>query len=224
MPSLLICFFSPTNYSRQPGKKVDLNRPGNQTDNTLQKNRPFRMDFDIQPVLENDRVILTPLAEKDFEDVYSAASDPKTWDQHPNKDRWRKEVFKNFFDGAMQSKGGYKIVDKATGETIGSTRYYDYDPSDNSILIGYTFFARPYWGRGMNRAVKTLMLDYIFQFVSRVDFHVGAENLRSQSSIGGLGIAKVNEKVVTYFGEKPKLNFVYSVTKDEWTKIRPIDA
>jgi hypothetical protein len=46
------------------------------------------MDFDIQLVLANDKAILYPLEENDFEDLYAVAADPKIWEQHPNKDRW----------------------------------------------------------------------------------------------------------------------------------------
>ena len=72
------------------------------------------MNFSIQPILENEQLILFPLQESDFEDLYQVASDPKIWEQHPNKDRWKKEVFRNFFDGAMQSKGAFRIVDKTS--------------------------------------------------------------------------------------------------------------
>ena len=174
------------------------------------------MAINTQPTLENEKVILYPLQEKDFEDLYGAASDPKIWEQHPNKERWQREVFKNFFQGAIDSRGAFKIVDKATGNTIGSTRFYDYNEKENSILIGYTFYAVQYWGKGYNHLVKTLMLDYIFQFVSIVNFHIGAENIRSKISISRLGVKKVGEQEVTYFGEQPKLNFVYSITKEEW--------
>src|SRR5690349_13961787 len=130
------------------------------------------MRFDIQPVLENDKVILYPLQAEDFEALYNVASDPGIWEQHPNKDRWKKEVFQTFFNGAIQSKGAFKIVDKGTMEIAGSTRLYDYNEEENSILIGYTFFARRFWGKGINRSVKTLMLDYVFRFVSKVYFHI----------------------------------------------------
>lgn len=63
------------------------------------------MRINTQNILENDQVILYPLQEQDFEEVYKVASDPEIWEQHPNKDRWQKEVFKNFFKGAMQSNG-----------------------------------------------------------------------------------------------------------------------
>lgn len=174
------------------------------------------MDFDIQCILENDEVILYPLREQDFEGLYAVSADPEIWEQHPNKDRWKKEVFKTFFDGAILSKGAFKIIDKCNGNTIGSSRFYDYNEAESSILIGYTFFATQYWGKGINRSVKTIMLNYIFQFVSKVYFHIGADNVRSQIAISRLGTTKVREQEVTYDGEQPKLNYVYSLTKEEW--------
>ena len=98
------------------------------------------MNFDIQPTLENELVILQPLHENDFEELFLAASDPKVWEQHPNKNRWKREIFQTFFDGAIESKGAFKIIDKATQQAIGSSRYYDFDETDSSILVGYTFY------------------------------------------------------------------------------------
>lgn len=174
------------------------------------------MEFNIQPFLENETFMLQPLLEQDFKVLYNVAADPKIWEQHPNKDRWKEDVFQNFFTGAIQSKGAFLIIDKATGDVAGSTRVYDYDETDNSILIGYTFYATRYWGKGINSSVKKMMLDYLFQFVSKVSFHIGASNIRSQIAIGRLGARKVTEQEVTYFGESPKLNFVYAIESEEW--------
>jgi len=175
------------------------------------------MNFSIQHPLENERAILYPLNESDFDLLYAIASDPAVWEQHPNKDRWKKEVFHVFFDGAMQSKGAFKIMDKNTGKIAGSTRFYDYDEAESRIFIGYTFYGKEYWGTGFNTSVKRLMLSYIFQYVDQVCFHIGAYNIRSQIAIERLGAVKTGEQEITYFGEMPKLNFVYSITKSENT-------
>lgn len=174
------------------------------------------MTVDIQPTLENDQVLVLPLQATDFEALYDAASDPQVWEQHPNKNRWKREVFGTFFDGAMQSQGAFKVVDKSTGSVIGGTRFYDYNAANQSIFIGYTFYAVAYWGKGINHAVKTMMLNHIFQWVSTVYLHIGAENIRSQKAISRLGAEKIGEEEVTYFGESPKLNFVYEISKEKW--------
>lgn len=169
--------------------------------------------FSIQTPLENERALLVPLVEADFDDLYTIASDKKVWEQHPNKDRWQETIFRTFFEGAMQSKGAFKIIDKETDLVAGSTRFYSYNEEDNSIQIGYTFLATQFWGTGLNPAVKKLMLAYAFQFVDRVYFQVGAGNLRSQIAVSRLGATKIAEQEVAYFGEQPKLNFVYELKK-----------
>lgn len=174
------------------------------------------MNFSIQPILENDYVKLIPLQENDFEQLFSVASDPLVWEQHPNKDRYKRDVFERFFEGAIESGGAFKIIEKNTGEIAGSTRFYNYNATDNSIFIGYTFYARKFWGSKMNPQVKKLMLDYIFQFVDKVNFHVGKDNLRSQKAMEKLGAKKVDEVIVAYYGEPDRLNVVFEILKTDY--------
>ena len=169
--------------------------------------------MNVQATLENENVKLVPLNPNDFEELFSVASDPKIWEQHPNKDRYQREVFEKFFQGAIESKGAFKIMDKSSNEVAGSTRFYDYNPKENSIFIGYTFYATKFWGSKLNPQVKKLMLDYIFQFVDKVNFHVGKNNIRSQKAMEKLGAKKVDEVNVAYFGEPEKLNVVFEIDK-----------
>lgn len=174
------------------------------------------MNFSVQPDLENENVKLIPLNQADFEGVFAVASDPLVWEQHPNKDRYQREVFENFFKGAMESGGAFKIVDKESNEIAGSTRFYDFNPEDNSIFIGYTFYGRKFWGSKLNPQVKKLMLDYIFQFVDKVHFHVGKDNLRSQKAMEKLGAKKINEVNVAYAYEPERLNVVFEIIKSDY--------
>lgn len=169
--------------------------------------------MNVQATLENENVKLVPLNPNDFEELFSVASDPKIWEQHPNKDRYQREVFEKFFQGAIESKGAFKIMDKSSNEVAGSTRFYDYNPKENSIFIGYTFYATKFWGSKLNPQVKKLMLDYIFQFVDKVNFHVGKDNIRSQKAMEKLGAKKVDEVNVANVGESEKLNVVFEIDK-----------
>lgn len=172
--------------------------------------------FESQPSLENEFVKIRPLKQSDFEELYTVASDPLIWEQHPNPDRYKREVFEIFFKGAIESGGAFIIFDKQTNEVIGSSRYYDYNPNNKFILIGYTFFARSHWGSKYNPALKHLMIQYAFQFVDAVIFHIGANNIRSQKAIERLGASKIDEIEVKYYGEETKLNFVYEINKNSW--------
>lgn len=174
------------------------------------------MNFSIQQELSNDNVILKPLYTNDFEDLFSQAADEEVWNQHPNKNRYKREVFENFFDGAIESNGAFAIIDKVSNKMIGSTRFYDYDAEENSIFIGYTFYGKNYWGKNYNSQVKKLMLNYIFQYVDVVKFHVGSENIRSQRAMDKLGAENLGQIEVAYFGEEPKTNIVYRIKKEDF--------
>ncbi|MCC6287538.1 MAG: GNAT family N-acetyltransferase [Chitinophagaceae bacterium] len=165
--------------------------------------------------LQNNLVQLVPLHKDDFEKLYDVASDPLIWEQHPSNDRYKRDVFQLFFDGAVDGDTAFLIVDKATGNIIGSTRYYDYKPGNSSIAIGYTFLAKAYWGGKYNQSCKKLLLDYAFQFVDKVYFHVGATNTRSQLAIQKTGGIKVNEVDFDHYGKK-LLHFEYMIRKGDW--------
>jgi RimJ/RimL family protein N-acetyltransferase len=165
-----------------------------------------------QPILQDDSVILTPLRSEEYEELLSVSCDPLIWAQHPNPDRWKREVFRTYFEGALASGGAFMIRNKPNGTAIGSTRFYDHDPDASEIKIGYTFFSRDHWGRGTNQRVKRLMLDYAFQHVKQVIFHVGADNLRSRIAMQRLGAQLIGELEVAYFGEPPKKNVVFRIT------------
>lgn len=174
----------------------------------------------LQPTLSNEQVILKPLREKDFDELYQIASDPEIWTQHPNPDRYKKDVFKTYFDGAMASGGAFLITDRESGSVAGSSRYYDYNQADNSIFIGYTFYSRKFWGSKLNPQVKKLMLDYIFNYVDLVKFHVGAENWRSRTAMERLGADNKGELSVAYHGEANKTNVEFWITTENRMKNR----
>ena len=174
--------------------------------------------FNLQPTLSNEFVKLVPLKEEDFEVLYKVASDPLIWEQHPNKNRWQREVFQNFFKGAIESKGAFLIYNAKTNEAIGSSRFYDWNTEKSNVSIGYTFFARSHWGGKYNPSCKHLMMQHAFKYVDSVIFHIGADNIRSQKAILKLGAIKIAEEKIAYYGEDTKLNFVYQINKENWTK------
>lgn len=172
--------------------------------------------INFQPLLSNELVKARPLLQSDFDDLYRAASDPLIWEQHPNKNRYQLADFKNYFKGGIESGGALLVLDAETKEIIGSSRYSDYVAETNTVSIGYTFFTRKCWGKGYNQALKQLMLDHIFQFVQQVTFYIGAVNKRSQISIEKIGAIKTGEIEMAYYGEPAKLDFIYTIKKDQW--------
>jgi len=167
------------------------------------------MPFELQPTLTGSLVELRPLREEDFEALYAVASDPLIWEQHPISDRYKKEVFRGFFDEAMESGGAFVVIDRANGRIIGSSRYFGYDEARGEIEIGWTFLARAYWGGAYNREMKQLMLRHAFRFVDTVVFLVGPTNWRSQRAMEKIGGVRTDR----HFERAGRDHVVFEITK-----------
>jgi N-acetyltransferase len=169
------------------------------------------LPFDLQPVLTGELLELSPLRDQDFSALYAVASDPLIWEQHPQPERYKEPVFREFFRGAMESGGAFLAIDRKDGRVIGSSRFHGYDEENGEIEIGWTFLARSHWGGTYNRQMKRLMLDHAFRFVHRVIFLVGPNNRRSQKAmekIGGVSLGlrpdpQRGEPVMVYVMTRP---------------------
>ncbi len=167
----------------------------------------------LQPTLSNEFVQIVPLVSSDFDELFIIASDKLLWEQHPEKDRYKEDIFLKFFQDAIDSKSAFKIIDIKNGNTIGSTRFYLYNESEKSVAIGYTFIDRNYWATPYNRALKNVMINYAFQFVENIIFHVGDTNFRSQKAVEKLGALHTE----TFLDkETGRTHVTYTLTKESW--------
>ncbi len=173
---------------------------------------PSDMSFNLQPTLKGHHLELRPLRQDDFDSLFTVASDPLIWEQHPDNDRYQEKVFKEFFRGAIDSGGAFLATSKE-GRAIGSSRFHGYDKDRSEIEIGWTFLARSHWGGIYNGEMKRLMLDHAFQFVKNVIFVIGAQNLRSQKAIEKIGGVRIESKL-----DRGREKVVYQITASTLTK------
>jgi len=166
------------------------------------------MPFDLQPILKGELLALRPLRPEDFDELYAVASDPLIWEQHPANDRYKEEVFREFFRKALESGGALIAIDSKDGRVIGSSRFFGYNEAESEIEIGWTFLARSHWGGVYNGEMKQLMLRHAFQFVENVVFLVGPQNLRSQRALEKIGAVCVGSRV----NAEGVDSFVYQIT------------
>ena len=123
----------------------------------------------------------------DADDLFAIASDPLIWEQHPVKDRYKPQVFSAFFRESLTSQSALVAIDCKDGRIIGSSRFHGYNAQAGEVEIGWTFLARSYWGGKYNGEMKQLMLRHALQFVDRVIFLIGPQNIRSQKAIEKVG-------------------------------------
>ncbi len=170
-------------------------------------------DFELQPHLVGELLELRPLSPEDWESLFAVASDPLIWEQHPAHDRYQEEVFRDYFREALASGGAFVVIDRKTQKTIGSSRYFGFDPGKREIEIGWTFLARSYWGGKYNAELKRLMLDHAFRFVETVAFLVGVTNVRSQKAVEKIGGVMTRRRKKTGPDGRTVENVVYQIKK-----------
>ena len=169
--------------------------------------------FDLQPHLIGDLLELRPLAPEDWPALSRAASDPLIWEVHPASDRWKEDVFREYFRDGLASGGAFVVIDRGTGAVIGSSRYSNYKPADSEIEIGSTFLARSHWGGLYNGEMKRLMLDHAFRFVETVVFRIGTTNLRSRRAIEKIGgVLTARREIVNLHGRVVE-HVVYAIVR-----------
>ena len=172
--------------------------------------------FELQPQLFGNLLELRPLRLEDWKSLFAVASDPLIWEQHPAHDRYKEDVFREFFREAMESRGAFVVIDRKTQEIIGSSRYFGFQPERSEIEIGWTFLARSYWGGKYNGELKRLMLNHAFRFVKSVAFIIGATNFRSQKAIEKIGGVMTERREKTGSSGN-SVELVYKITRQTVT-------
>lgn len=171
---------------------------------------------DLQPTLVGENLLLRPLTEADWEAMYAVASDPMLWEVHPASDRYKEPVFREYFAGAMASRGALAVIERATGGVIGGSRYANFVADRNEIEIGWSFLARNYWGGAYNREMKSLMLTHAFRFFDSIRFNIGATNVRSRRAVEKIGARLDGEYIPeAIIGVPPVLHVIYRLNREQ---------
>lgn len=148
----------------------------------------------MNPVrLESPYVTLEPLELAHIAPLERAAADGDLWNlwftSVPDQGRMT-----DYVEAALrgQEEGRmlpWAIRENATGEIVGTTRYYDIVDDPSRLAIGYTWYARRWQRSHVNTASKHLLLSNAFQNVGAVavEFHTDAYNQDSQRAIEKLG-------------------------------------
>jgi RimJ/RimL family protein N-acetyltransferase len=177
---------------------------------------------DWQPVLEGERLILRPLREDDWDALFAVASDRELWAGHPAHDRWQEPVFRAYFDNALRNAGALAVIDKASGQIVGASQFYDYQPDEDgrgpSVEIGFTFLARSHWGGTTNREMKRLMLAHALGQVNYVRFRVGENNVRSRTAMTRIGGRLTDRTQVETKAGQPSTNVYFEIDRDGFAR------
>lgn len=177
-------------------------------------------------ILEDERVILRPLTETDYENLLPFALNEKGLWFYSLVRPEGEDGLKNYINIALNEKVAGKefpfiVFDKKTNEYAGSTRFYDINFPYKTIQLGYTWYGKKFHGTGLNKHCKFLLLQFAFETLGmeRVEFRADARNERSIAAMKSIG-CKVDgilrSNMPTMEGHVRRDSIVLSILKDEW--------
>ncbi|WP_049623356.1 GNAT family N-acetyltransferase [Frateuria defendens] len=117
----------------------------------------------------------------------------------------------------------FAVREKASGEIVGTTRYYDFVPELPRVAIGYTWYAKRWQKSHLNTACKRLLLGHAFEALDcvAVEFHTDHRNLDSQRAIERLGAHR--DGVLRAHKRRPdgslRDTVCYSILAGEWPDV-----
>jgi RimJ/RimL family protein N-acetyltransferase len=176
-------------------------------------------------VLEDERVLLRPLVQDDYQFLLPfALNEPEIWKyflQNPAGS----EGIKDYIDTTLKNKAEKKeypfiVFDKENNSYAGSTRFYDIQQQNNTAQLGYTWYGRQFQRTGLNRHCKFLLLQFAFEEwnMGRVEFRADANNSRSIEAMKAIGCTVegiLRSHMPTYEGTR-RNSIVLSILQNEW--------
>jgi N-acetyltransferase len=176
-------------------------------------------------ILENDVVLLRPLVENDYEHLLPfALNEPELWKFSlisPAGASGMKEYIAAALDGRANGvEYPFIVFDKRTLQYAGSTRFYDIQLHNQSMQLGYTWYAKAFQGTGLNKNCKLLLLQFAFETLGleRVEFRADNNNERSKAAMRSIGCIEegvLRSHVATYTSIR-RNSIILSILKDEW--------
>lgn len=118
----------------------------------------------------------------------------------------------------------FVLIEQASGDVVGSSRYSDIQWQYRNCELGYTWIAPAKQGSGINVESKYLMLRYIFEeqgFV-RVQIHTDMRNTQSQEAIKRLGATceGVMRRHMINKNGYIRDSMIFAITDLDWPRVK----
>ncbi len=181
--------------------------------------------FETQPVLENERVLLRPIREDDFDNLLPfSLHEPDIWKYglitaagEENLRKYLGDAVKNMND---KKEYVFIVFDKKANRYAGSTRFYDIQQGFLTTQLGFTWYGSEFQRTGLNRHCKLLLLTFVFEQweLERLEFRAHSKNERSITAMKAIGCVVegiLRSQMPTVDGSR-RDSIVLSILKDEW--------
>jgi putative acetyltransferase len=173
--------------------------------------------------LETQRLILRPFEEKDLEDFYEYARNPKIgpnagWPPHKSPEV-SQEILKHF----IENDEVWALVWKEKNKVIGSVGLHQDQlrTAPDVIMLGYVL-SEDYWGRGIMTEAAKAAINYAFETmnISLLTIHHHTDNIRSKRVIEKCGFVYEGtlRRCKQIFDGTIHDLACYSISREEWMR------
>lgn len=183
----------------------------------------------IAPVtLEGRHVRLEPLSRAHRDALIAVGLDEELWRWIPDPVRTPQEMAA-YLEIALadQARGvslPFAIVEKKSGQVIGSTRYANIERAHRRVEIGWTWVARQWQRTAANTECKYLLLRHAFETLGsmRVELKTDSLNEKSRNAILRIGAKQegvFRNHMITASG-RIRHSIYFSIIDSEWPEVK----
>ena len=175
--------------------------------------------------LEDERVLMRPLTMNDYQNLLPfALHQPQLW-KYSIASVAGEIGMKQYIADALKARNEdkeYPFItwDKKTGQYAGCSRFYDIQPANQTLQVGYTWYGEEFQRTGVNRHCKFLLLSFAFEDmnIERVEFRADANNERSINAMKAIGCIPegILRSNVPLANGGRRDSIVLSILKEEW--------
>ncbi|MEQ5835890.1 GNAT family protein [Marinobacter sp. NFXS9] len=178
--------------------------------------------------LTNQTASLVPMASEHRDALVEAAGDGRLWELWftgaPSADTVDTYIEQALKDKAAGRALPFVVIENASGDVIGATRYCNAEPDHQRVEIGYTWYAQRAQRTSVNTECKQLLLTHAFEQLNAiaVEFRTHWHNEASRRAIARLGAKQ--DGVLRNHRIEPdgayRDTVVFSILESEWPTVR----
>ncbi len=173
----------------------------------------------LEPIRRDHAQLFWDVAKNDLDDIFR-------WIPYAMKTRedFEKLVDKAFAEQQRGESVVFATVERASGKTLGSTRFMNVDRVNKRVEIGSTWIA-PAWQRtAVNTEAKYLMLRHAFEVWGciRVELKTDGMNQQSRNAIARIGAKEegtLRRHLLTWSG-RVRDTVYFSILDNEWPDVK----
>lgn len=179
--------------------------------------------------LTGKHVRLEPLELCHISDLFGVSGDDRIWRFMPAPTPHSVEDTAVWVKGALQAAASgsqipFVIRSTNANRLVGSTRYLDIQPDNNTLEIGWTWIAPDFQRGPINTEMKYLMLEHAFERfgVVRVALKTDGRNEQSQRAIERLGAHREGtlRRNRRMWDGYQRDTVYYSILDNEWSEVK----